>query len=70
MQDVRPLKHFQGEALSVPGSIYGLDWHFGDYVSASFRKHQFDCIIRAVSVKLNQDGSEEVSAILEAYSDG
>jgi hypothetical protein len=69
MQDVRAVKHFQGEALSVPGSIYGLDWNFGDYVTASFRGRQFECIIRAIAVRLNQSRSEDISALLEAYND-
>jgi hypothetical protein len=70
LQEARALKHFEGEALSVPGSVYGTDWKFGDYVTASFRGRQFDCIIRAVAVSLNQNRQEEVSALLEAYTDG
>ncbi len=67
-QELRAIKHFQGEALSIPGSIYGLDWHFGDYVNASFRGRQFECIIRAVDVTLDQDNKETISALLESYT--
>lgn len=63
----RPVRSFSGELLSVPGSVYGLDWGFGDRVTVSFDGLQFDALVRAVSILVDEMGQETVRAVVEAY---
>ena len=61
----QPKIFFKGDLKDVGGFRYGLDWFLGDKVTASIFGRKFDGIIRAVSVKLDADGREIVTAKLE-----
>lgn len=63
----RPQLLFTATLLSVPGSVYGLDWGFGDRVTVSFDGLQFDALVRAVNVNVDRNGQETVTGALEAY---
>lgn len=62
----RSVVRFAGKLLSVPGSIYGKDWKFGDRVTCSYDDLQFDALIRAVTVSVDEKGMEHVDATAEA----
>ena len=64
----RPRKEFTATIQDALGSIYGTDWDLGYRVTASEFGLQFDCLIRAVTVKKNKDSSEQVTALLENYA--
>jgi len=63
----RPVNMFSAKLLSRPGSVYGLDWWFGDRVTVSFDARQFDALVRAVTVSVDETGREEIDTMLEAY---
>jgi len=63
----RPVTYFTATLLSVPGCIYGVDWGFGDLVTVSFDGRQFDALIRAVTVSVDENGRETLACVLEAY---
>jgi hypothetical protein len=65
LQGARPRLRFAGQLSDAPGSRYGLDWRFGDRVSASYAGYQFNAMIRAVTFVVNQRG-EDIRARLEA----
>lgn len=55
-----PEKRFVSNFLDAPGSRYGVDWDFGDRVTASYAGIQFDVDIKQVQVTLQDDGSEKI----------
>jgi hypothetical protein len=61
----RPVLRFSGTLLDTPSSRYGVDWEFGDLVTAEYRGKQFDGMVRAVKFKWGEDGTETVEAKLE-----
>ena len=61
----RPTVRFSGTLIDSPEARYGVHWGLGDKVTASFRGQQFDVIVRAVQVSVNQAGKENVMAKLE-----
>jgi len=65
LQKERPVVEFRAELLDRPQSRYGIDWGFGDKVTARYRGRQFDLTIRNVQVTLNSDGEETLSIITE-----
>jgi hypothetical protein len=63
----RPALTFTAELLSVPRSIYGLDWRFGDRVTITFDGRQFAALVRSVTISVNETGAETISSLVEAY---
>lgn len=63
----RGTRRFSTQIQEAPGTIYGVDWSFGDRVTATFDGEQFDCLIRAVEVKVDGNGKEQITATLEAF---
>lgn len=62
----RPVSYFTADLLSVPGSLYGVDWNFGDLVTVSFDGRQFDALIRSVTVSVDENGRETIQTNIEA----
>ena len=61
----RPALRFGGRIKDTKGARYGIDWAFGDRVKTRFLDKEFDAIIRAVNVRVGQDGKEEIDARVE-----
>lgn len=58
---------YAGKLASVPGAIYGLDWKFGDRLTAQDDEHVgYDCRVNAVHVTLQNNGEEVVDAALRS----
>jgi hypothetical protein len=66
VQKGRPVTTFTAQLLSVPGSLYGLDFDFGDRITATYDGRQFDCLIRAVTVAVDENGKEDIDPVIEA----
>jgi hypothetical protein len=67
VQKGRPVAAFSADLLSVPGSVYGKDWGFGDRITVSYDGLQFDCLVRAVTVSVDENGKETINGtVLEA----
>lgn len=62
----RPVTTFSAELLSVPGSVYGRDWNFGDRVTCAFAGRQFDALVRMVKVTVDERGLETIEPLVEA----
>lgn len=56
---------FRGQLLDTPRARYGIDWDFGDKVTARYRRREFHGDIRSISVTIDSDGLETVRAGLE-----
>lgn len=63
----RPINTFTAKLLSVPGSIYGRDWGFGDRVTVSYDGRQFSALVRALTVSVDENGLETLDSTVEAY---
>jgi len=61
----RPRLHFSGDLLDTERARYGVEWEFGDRVSATYLGRQFDGMIRAVSIQMGDGGQETLTARLE-----
>jgi hypothetical protein len=58
---------YVGKLASVPGAIYGLDWKFGDRLTAQDDEHVgYDCRVNAVHITLSNNGEEVVDAALRS----
>jgi len=58
---------FQGRLIDMPDSRYGVDWEWGDYVTAQAFNQLIDCRIEAVSVSVKPGvGYERIDAWLRA----
>lgn len=67
VQKGRPRTIFTADLLSVPGSIYDKDWGHGDRVTIDYAERQFDCLVRAVTVNVDENGKETLAGtVLEA----
>jgi len=60
----RPRARFTGRLLDVPGCRMGIDWSFGDRVTAEYEGERYDCTIAALSVTY-AGGAEQIEAVLE-----
>ena len=61
----RPRVKFSGKIVDSEGTKYGLHWRFGDKLSAIYRGQQYDGVVKAVEVKVDSTGKEEIEARLE-----
>ncbi len=60
---------FQGRLIDTPDSRYGVDWGWGDYVTAQAFGQLIDCRIDAVSVSVKPGGGyERIDAWLRSNS--
>ncbi len=60
---------FQGRLIDTPDSRYGVDWAWGDYVTAQAFGQLIDCRIDAVSVSVKPGGGyERIDAWLRSNS--
>lgn len=65
LEKSRARVNLTGTIISTASTAYGKDWFFGDKVTIDYAGFQFDTIIRAVSVSVDGDGRETVSARVE-----
>jgi hypothetical protein len=61
----RPVKRFGGQLLDTGDYRYGVDWGFGDRVTAEYAGQQFDCEITAVSISVDGNGQETFDCRVE-----
>lgn len=64
----RPKIRFSAIPLDVSGTRFGRDWNPGDKVKARFLNIEFDTIIRAVTISINENGEESIGARLDFES--
>lgn len=60
----RGREYFSGSVLSVPGSLYGRDWSWGDGVVGQYKTQTFNCTIDYVRVTVDNQNGEQIDARL------
>jgi hypothetical protein len=61
----RPRRRFGGTPISTAGTRFGVDWNFGDRVTARYRGQEFIMIIRTVAVSVDDRGRERIDSRLD-----
>lgn len=61
----RPKRRFSARPLDVAGTRFGHDWDFGDKVTARYLDIEFETIIKAVSILVDENGNETIQARLD-----
>lgn len=64
----RPKRTFQGQLLDAPGTKYGVNWGFGDKVTAEFKGESLDCTVDGIEVFFQQ-GRETIRASLRVVEE-
>lgn len=65
LEERRPVRKFNAQPISLPGSRFGVDWNFGDKVISKYLNFEFETIIRAVQITVTAQGGEQVRANLD-----
>ena len=65
LEQYRPLRSFSGNLLDTQQSRYGIDWQFGDRVTAQYGGQEFDCMVDAVVFTVDELGQETLEARAE-----
>lgn len=63
----RYLQRYTADLVSQPGYTYGKDWGFGDKITVNDFDLQFDAMVRAITVRVDGNGKEDISGQIEAY---
>lgn len=61
----RPRKIFTATFKSVPGSLYGVHWYFGDRVPVVYDNKFFEAVIKAVAAAVDSNGLETIESAVE-----
>ncbi len=65
MEASRPRLNFRGTLLDTPANRFGIDWGFGDRVTAQYKGQNFDGTVRFVRLRVDHNGVETLQAKLE-----
>lgn len=68
LNEGRPRIKFSAIPMDTVGTQFGIDWDFGYLVQARYKNRQFNSIIRAVVISLDDEGNETISARLDYES--
>lgn len=68
LSEGRPKIRFNATPVDTVGTRFGRDWDFGYKVRARYRNIEFDTIIRATTISIDDNGNENIQARLEYES--
>jgi hypothetical protein len=69
LEENRPRLTFTGKISQTEGCLYGINWKWGDIVTAEYKGISFNCHVDAVTVKITNAGTEVVEGLLRSVSD-
>ena len=71
MQKERPVVRFDADLLDSPTTRFGVDWMYGDNVTARYRGREFSGMVDGYSISVDDTGEEDFMARMEvAYGFG
>jgi hypothetical protein len=65
IREGEPVTRFSGTLLEGANSLYGVQWNFGDLVSATYCGKTFTGMIKAIKIDVDESGKETISARME-----
>jgi len=69
LEKSRPKRIFTGKIGQTEGCIYGVHWKWGDIVTAEYKGYSMDCHVDAVTVAVDENGTELVTGYLRSETD-
>ena len=70
LRNGEPIEEFTSYISDQDSMRFGVDWNFGDKVTAKFLDRTYATIVRKVVITLDQSGREDVQARLEYLASG
>lgn len=64
----RPKRFFDATIVNVPGTAYGIEWGWGDLITAEYEGEAVDCAIDSIEISIAK-GKENLRAVLRAEED-
>jgi len=64
----RPVLSFEAQLVQTPGVQYGVQYNFGDMVTARYRNRQFDCRIEAIHITKQGSNPETVDTKIQSIT--
>lgn len=64
----KPLRHFSGKLLDGATVLRGVDYDFGDFLTASYNNQSADVHLNKVGVTISEGGSDSTDISMEAES--
>ncbi len=68
MEEGPSTRTFNFEAVQTPGALYGVHYHLGDRVTATYRSITFDPHVAAVDIKVEPQVGETIKCVFEEIS--
>lgn len=65
LEEFKPKQRLTGTLHDTPGMQYGIHYRFGDVLSVEAFGYHVDCHVKAVRVRVDQDGGEQLDIKLE-----
>lgn len=65
MQRERPVVRFEADLLDTPNAIFGKDWFYGDVVACKYREREFDGMVDAFRISVDEAGIEDLEVRME-----
>ena len=65
LEEFKPKQRLTGTLHDTPGMQYGIHYWFGDVLSVEAFGYHVDCHVKAVRVRVDQDGGEQLDIKLE-----
>ncbi len=65
LANARPKLRFSASIIENANTRYGIEWGWGDKLSAVYQGQQYDAMVRMVHVSVDQNGKETIEAKLE-----
>lgn len=59
---------FEGTLIDTPRAEFQRDWDFGDKIRIGYRGYEFNAIVRAVAIQIDDEGEETIRAHVEEES--
>lgn len=65
LNEGRPRIRFGGIPVDTKGTRFGIDWNFGDKVTALYQDREFTPVIKVVTLSVDSDGRETIETRLD-----
>jgi len=69
LEENRPKRRFIGTISQTEGCIYGVHWKWGDIVTAEYKGLSLDCHVEAITVTVDNEGTEHVNGFIRSTTD-
>jgi hypothetical protein len=65
MEQYRPIRAFSASLLDSEQARYGIDWQYGDRITAQYGGQEYDAMVNAVIIAVDESGQETLDTRAE-----